>query len=492
MDHMRRVLAFKLSCPPFGPDKLSFANIDTSAHLNTQLCVGSSPVFYSSFRRSPASDAQLVVRHFAGPHEISIERDARAAFTLWRYPSLRFKNYGFEGRKRPFSLVTDASHFTGMFAASKGLDVWRWVKSVVCSGRLILLAHCIRMFSTRLLLFLLPVFSSLSDSAGTLIRRIRIDAGTERSAGDNHFPEDSSQSPCHGSSGFPLDAGTLDESLVAFPKAAVVSSHLESSFTECPAEGGRTGLGDLAGVLLPIGQMRSLCEAAPAGDGIGVFEPIKITELRKDDKSKDFADTFGTGDDGERFLKVFVCLENQSNIAQDGISLSFDDLNAFEMLPEHRGLNGIEFFAVGSDPSMQAGGVEGIGASGVGLVEFPSDDGFNLGSLLSDSMPLPSEYTQMSDFGWWNICRRNQFAFHDSGNLGSDDFIGVGQTRTQFAQVEGVEQMNLVGHGLEHIPEPVIRAHGFNANAEWFFEGLDKSYDFAGAMVWNGHFLEAA
>jgi len=125
VDFLKRVRHVGLCCPPFGLIKDSFSIF--FGRLNKLVCVGSSPVFYSSFRRSPAPDAQSVIRQDARPHEMSIERDARAAFTLWRYPSLRRRGGGLKGRKRPFSLVTDASHFTGTLAASKGLNAWQGV-----------------------------------------------------------------------------------------------------------------------------------------------------------------------------------------------------------------------------------------------------------------------------------------------------------------------------------------------------------------------------
>jgi hypothetical protein len=72
-------------CPPFGLFKHSFAKVNDSASLNKDFFSGSCPVAYSSFRRSPASEAPSVLRPDAGPHEICIEKDARAAFTLSRY-----------------------------------------------------------------------------------------------------------------------------------------------------------------------------------------------------------------------------------------------------------------------------------------------------------------------------------------------------------------------------------------------------------------------
>ena len=98
-------------CPPFGLFKHSFAKVKDSASLNKDIVSGSCPVVYSSFRRSPASEAQRVLRPDAGPHEICIEKDARAAFTLSRYLSPCCQNSSFESRKRHRSLVTEASHF---------------------------------------------------------------------------------------------------------------------------------------------------------------------------------------------------------------------------------------------------------------------------------------------------------------------------------------------------------------------------------------------
>ena len=135
--NLTRIIYRLGNCPPFGLFKHSFATIKDSASLNKDFVSGSCPVFYSSFRRSPASEAQSVLRPYAGPHEICIEKDARAAFTLSRYLSPRCSGNSFESRKRLQSLVTDASHFTGTLAVSKGLNTWRVVKSVVCPEKFI-------------------------------------------------------------------------------------------------------------------------------------------------------------------------------------------------------------------------------------------------------------------------------------------------------------------------------------------------------------------
>ena len=129
-------------CPPFGPFKRSFVKAKDSVFPNKDVVCGSCPVYYSSFRRSPASEAQSVLRPDAGPHEICIERDARAAFTLSRYLSLCRQSGSFESRIRPRSLVTEASHFTGTLALSKGLDIMRGVKSVICLEKCIELQSC--------------------------------------------------------------------------------------------------------------------------------------------------------------------------------------------------------------------------------------------------------------------------------------------------------------------------------------------------------------
>ncbi len=490
VDFLKLVRYLELFCPPFGLDNDS--SVTVFGRLNKPVWIGSSPVFYSSFRWSPAPDAQSVVRQNAGPHEISIERDARAAFTLWRYFSLHRRGGGLKGRKRPFSLVTDASHFTGTLAASKGQDAWRGVKSVVCSGQLRSLCHCRLIFFQKFLSFLLSAFSALSNRVGALIGGIRIGAGPKGRLGDDHFPEYPRQSAGHGRACLSFDAGTFDQSLVAFPEAGIEFGHLEGGLAECPAEGGRPGFGDLAGVLLPIGYMRSLGQAAPTRHGIGVFEPVEIPEFSQNDKPQYLADAFGSGQYFEGLGKVVVGFENGTNAAKDRVPLSLNDPDTFVMLPEHSGLNDIEFFAVGQQPAMQCGGTEGVGASGIGLIQFPFDDCFNGGGLLSDPVPLSAKHPQMPNFQRRNIRCRDELIFQDISDFGGHDLVGVGQTGTQFAQVQSVDQVNLVGQGLEHVPEPVIRAHRFDADAERFFEGLDKSCDFSSAMVGNGHFVEGA
>ena len=185
-------------CPPFGLFKHSFAKVKNTAFLNKDAVSGSCPVAYSSFRRSPAPEAQSVLRPDAGPHEICIERDARAAFTLARYLSSCRQSSSFESRKRPQSLVTEASHFTGTLAVSKGLNTWRGVKSVICPEKFIGLCHnALCFFHGMFLSFKLVVFSFLSDLAGSLVCGIRIGSRPKGSLGDDHFPEDPGQSPGH-------------------------------------------------------------------------------------------------------------------------------------------------------------------------------------------------------------------------------------------------------------------------------------------------------
>ena len=162
-------------CPPFGPLKHSFAKVKDSAFLNNDGLSGSCPVAYSSFRRSPASEAQSVLRPYAEPHEICIEKDARAAFTLARYLSPCRQSSSFESRKRPQSLVTEASHFTGILAMSKGPNTWRVVKSVVCPEKFIgLCQNALHFFHGMLLSFKLIAFSFLFGLNCFLIRSVRV------------------------------------------------------------------------------------------------------------------------------------------------------------------------------------------------------------------------------------------------------------------------------------------------------------------------------
>jgi len=478
--------------PPFGPNKHSFAKIITgSVQLNKDVVFGSRPDIYSSFRRSPASDAQSVVGHFAGPHEICIERDARAAFTLTRYLSPRNQSSGFESRKKQFSLVTDASRFTAAFALSKGLDAWRRVKSVFCSETLIKLYHnTLSLFNGKILSFLLSVFSSQPYLTGAFISGIRVGRSSERRIGDNHFPEDSRKSSGHRSSGLSFDSGAFDKTVVAFAKSGIESCHLEGSFTQSPSESGRTCLGDLPRIFLPVGYMSSFCQSAPAADGIGIFEPMEIADFRQNNKTEHLADPFGSCDDFESVFEVFICLDGHSYFSEYNIALTLNGLNPFTVMPEYLCFDGFEFISIGSHPSMERISVYHFWSSCVDLKDLPSHDGFDLGSFFCDAMPLPCEHSQMPDFAGRNIGGWNEFGFHDLCDFGGGDFVCVSHAWPQFAEIEGVEQMDFVCQRFEHVPEPVIGTHGFNADADRFFERLDKVEDFSSAMVWNSHFLK--
>ena len=478
-------------CPPFGLFKHSFAKINDSAFLNKDAVSGSCPVAYSSFRRSPASEAQSVLRPDAGPHEICIEKDARAAFTLSRYLSSCQQSSSFESRKRPQSPVTEASHFTGPLAVSKGLNTGRGVKSVICPEKFIGLCHnALRFFHGMFLSFKLVVFSFLSDLAGSLIRGIRIGCRLKGSLGDNHFPEDPGQSPCHRGSGFSLDSGSFDQPFVALSKPGIELGHLESRFTERPSERGRAGLGDLTGIFLPVGDVRSFGQSGPAGNSVCVLEAMEIPELSHDDEPEYLTDAFGTGNDLESVFEMFIGLDNQSDFSQDSVSLSLNGLNAFTVLPQHLSFQGIELMSVSGHPSMDGSGIDCFGASGIDLVHLPSHDGFNFCGFFGDSMPLPAENSQVSDFHGRDIGLWDTFVFHDLSDFCGRDFIGVSHSGSQFTEIEGVKQVNFVGDGLEHVPEPVVGSHRLDPDAERFFEGLDEPEDFSGAMVWNGHFFK--
>ena len=490
--NLMRTIDILRICPPFGPLKHSFAKVKDSAFLNKDVVSGSWPVLYSSFRRSPASEAQRVLRPDAGPHEICIERDARAAFTLARYLSPCRQTSSFESRKRPQSLVTEASHFTGTPAMSKGLDTWRGVKSVIWPEKCIGLCHnALHFFHGMFLSFLLVIFSFLSDLAGSLIRGIRVGCRLKGRFGDNHFPDDPGQSPCHRGSGFSLDSGSFDKPFVALAKTGIKFSHLESSFTERPSESRRAGLGDLTGIFLPVGDMSSFGQSGPACNGVCIFEAMEIPKFSHDDETEYVTDAFGAGNDLESVFEIFVSLDNQSDFSEDSVSLPFNCLNSFTVLPEHLSFKRVELMPVSSHPSMHGSGVNRFGSSGIDLVHLPSHDGFNFCGFFGNSMPLPAEYSQISDFDGRDIGLWNAFIFHDLGDFCGRDFVGVSHSGPQFTEIEGIEQVDFIGDGFEHIPEPVIGSHRFDTDAERFFEGLDESEDFSGAMIWNSNFFKS-
>lgn len=489
--NLMRIRYILCVCPPFGLFKHSFATIKDSASLSKDFVSESCSVVYSSFRKSPASDAQRVVGPYAGPHEICIERDARAAFTLPRYLSLRYSGNGFESRKSLSSLVTDASHFTGTLAVSKGLNTWRVVKSVVCPEKFIGLCHnALHFFHGMFLSFKLVVFSFLSDLAGSLIRGIGVGCGPKGCFGNDHFPDDSGKFSCHCGSGFSLDSGPFDKPFVLLAKTGIEFGHLESRFTESPSESRGSGLGDLTGIFLPVGDMTPFGQTGPACNGVSIFEPIEIPEFGHNDKPKHCTDAFWAGNDVESVFEVFVSFDNLSDFSQDGVSLSFNSLNSFAVLPEYLCFNGLEFIPMSGQPSMHRSSVNGFGSSGIDLIELPSHDRFDLCGFFGDSMPLPGEHSQMADFYRRDIGVWNEFAFHNLGDFCGRDFVGVSHSRPQLTEIKGIEQMDFIGDGLEHIPEPVVGSHRFDTDADRLFERLDESEDFSGAMIWNGNFFE--
>jgi len=486
VDRLRIVALINL-CPPFERWMFSDSLIKgLFSSLNASTLVGSRPGVYSSFRESPVSDAQKVVGPITGLHEISIERDARAAFTLWRYPSPQG-----EVRKSLLSLVTDASPFTQTLAAPKGLDVWQGVKDVLGSeGLRPLYCRKLMLFYKKLLSFVLILFSALSHFVGSLQRFAWVAACPKGRIGNDHLPENSGQSPCHSGSSFSFDAGSLDESLISCVEVGIELSHLESRFAQSPSQRIGTGFGNLAGIFLPVGDVTSFGQSSPAGDGIGFFETVEITEFGEYDKPQYFTDPLGTGEDGQGSLHLRVCFDNGSNLAQEGVSLPLNRVDAFDVLPENLGFDRVEFFSVGQEPSLQRSGSDIFGASGVGLEQFPASHDFDLGCFSCDAVPLPGIHSQISNFQGRDISDGEILTFHNVGDLGGDNFIGVGHSRPQLTQIQNVEEMNLVGQGFEHIPEPVVGSHRFNADAEWLSQGLDESDDGSCAVVGNRNFFD--
>ncbi len=492
MDYTRIVKLTNI-CPPFGPSTLSdIINRGLFSHLKQSTLVGSRPGIYSSFRESSASDTQKVVGHIAGLHEISIERDSRAAFTLWRYPSPQGISSGFEVRKK-LSLVTDEPHFTRTLTSSKGLDAWQVIKFVVCPDILILLLYCRKLvfFCIKFLSFLLLAFSTLFYFIGSLNRFVRVATGPEGSIRNDHLPEDSGQSPGHGSSGLSLDTGFFEKSLVTCFEVGVKFSHLESRFAQSPSQSGRTGLGDLAGVFLPVGDVTSFCEPGPAGDGISVFKPAKIAELSEYNEPQYFTDPLGACKDSQFSLNLRICFDNTSDVSKDGISLPFDIVYSFEVVPENLSLDRVELFSVGQEPSMHGCRCDGLWSSGIGLTQLPADDGFDPGTFPCDSVPLSGIHSQMSDFQGWNISDRDILTFQNMCYLGGNDLVGIGHSWPQLAQIQSVDEMDLVCQGLQKVPEPIIGPHGFYTNTERFGQRLDEFDDGSGAMILDRNFLDS-
>ena len=239
-----------------------------------------------------------------------------------------------------------------------------------------------------------------------------------------------------------------------------------------------------------IGDVTSFGQSSPAGDGIGFFEAVEITEFGEYDKPQYFTDPLGTGEDGQGSLHLRVCFDNGSYLAQEGVSLPLNRVDAFNVLPEKLSFDRVEFFSVGQEPSLQRSGSDIFGASGVGLEQFPASHDFDLGRFSCDAVPLPGIHSQMSNFQGRDIRDRNVFTFHNVGDFGRDNFIRVRHSRPQLAQVQSVEEMNLVGQGFEHIPEPVVGSHRFNADAERLSQGLNESDDGSGAVVGNRNFFD--
>jgi hypothetical protein len=487
-----RIVALMNLCPPFGRSAFS----DTLSRslfscLNTPTLAGSRPGNYSSFRESPVSDAQQVVGPMTGLHGTSIERDARAAFTLWRYPSPRSLSSGGEVRKSLSSLVTDASPFTGTLAASKGLDAWQGVKDVVDSDVLKpLYCRKLVLLGKKLLSFVLILFSTLSHFVGSLQRLVWIAAGPKGRIGNDHLPEDSSQFPCHSGSSFSFDPGSFDKSLITDVEVGIEFGHLESRFTQSPSQRIGTGFGDLAGVFLPVGDVSSFGQSGPAGDGVGFLKTVEITELSEDNEPQDITDPLGAGEDSQGSLHLRVCFDNTSDLAQNGVSLPLNRVDSFDVLPEKLSFDGVEFFSVSQEPSLQRSGRDVFGSSGVGLEQFPAGHDFDLGRFPCDAVPLSGIHSQISDFQWRDIRDREVLTFHNVCDLGCGDLVGIGHSRPQLAQIQGVEEMDFVSQGLEEIPEPVIGSHGFDSDTEWLGQGLDELDDGSFAVVGDRYLFD--
>jgi hypothetical protein len=481
-------------CPPLGLSNFSNAKVNDAVSIaDKQPPGGSSPNNYSSFRESPAPDAQLLVGQITGLHEMCIERDSRAAFTLSRYPSPSEIKPDFEVRKSRTSLVTDESHFTKASARPKGQGAERTVKSGDCPNVVNKSYHGDFLLSfEKVFCFLFSLFSSLPYFVCSLKRFVGINTGSKRCIGDVHFPEYPGESSCHCGSGFSFDTCSFDKSFISFSEVGIELRHFEGGLAQSPSQRGGTCLGNLAGIFLSVGDVRSFCKSGPAGNGVGVFEPMKITELSCDYKSQYRTDAFWRSDDVDRFLKFFISLDYRPDLTEYCVSLPFDAVYDFKVLPENLSLYPVELVTVCNEPTMQRSSRDVFGATGVCVEKLPASDDFYSRGRLCESVPLPPEHSQMPYMQGWNISRREIFAFHDLCDFGGADFIGVGLARPNLAEVECVEQMDFVSQRFEQVPQPVIGSHGFDADAQRPWQRFDEADDFSGAVVRDSGFNNIA
>ena len=503
---------FYFSCSPF--ELFNSVRCFLFSFLAERLS-GQCPLSRSSFRRSTASDALLVAGHCAVPHEIEIRRGSRAAFTLSQYSPLPKESFGFGGCKRPVSPVIGEPFLTGLSRLSKGLDK--------ATARTISL---LRIFPVKINNFCIPqigffrlavvgciktacealpyyTYSSLRNSnccslfkfismsfkshlVSPFKRFVRIAACLIRRLGDNHLPDYPNKSSCHSGSCLAFNTDLFTKVIVFFFKVGIKLGCLKSGFTQSPSQGRRSGFRDASGVVLPVGDVASLCETCPAGYCVGVFEPLEISDFSDNDKPEHEADSGYCSYNIEPLLQIGVCGKDVADFSFDIISLLLDELDSVLVRPYNERLGSVKLRSMGEHITVYSCGREFSWSSFICPVELPFSLSFDFSGFLCDGMPLSCELSEVSYFSRRSVCCGYMFVFHNVGDFACGDFVGVSHSRSQLAQIECIDEVDLFCDWFEHIPEPIVASHRFDADAERFGQSFHEPGDFAGEVVGDG------
>jgi hypothetical protein len=473
------------SCPPFGHFISSVKRF--LSILSVGWVFGSSPLSHSSFRRSTASGAQSVAGHAAVPHEIAIRKGSRAAFTLSHYSSQTGLLPVFEGCKSQSSQVIGEPYLTGLPQFSKGQD--KTAVRLLSLPRV--LSSVIELFS-RLCCFLFIrrfIFKSFKSYIISSIERfVGVISRLKRGIGYYHLPEYSGKSSCHSGSCLSFDAGFLDKSLIAFFEVGVKLGQLKRRLAKCPSECSRAGFGYFSLIGLSVGDMASFCKPCPTGNGIGVFESLKISEFSHYNKTQSLTNAFDRCDYLKPLPEMYVLGDNTSCLPDDEVLLLLNKRDSVLICPESKGLCFVEFITLSQDVSLKVSGGDVFWSSAVCVEHLPSCNGFDFSRFLRDSMPLSCEHSQPSYFLRWGVCGGDMFVFHNVGDFACGYFVSISHPWPQLAQIERVDKVYLLCEWFKQVPEPVIASHRFDTDAQRFGEIFCESGDFACAVVGDGCF----
>ena len=150
------------------------------------------------------------------------------------------------------------------------------------------------------------------------------------------------------------------------------AAQLKAGFAQCLAEGGGTGLADLSGILLAVGDVASFGQSGPAGHGVGVGKTMKITELGQDDDAQGIGDSGYSFNDGQLISEPWFLSDDSQHLPFDVGFDTFDSEHDLLEVVDDQGGHGFEGVSVGGHPALHRGDFDVFWSSPVVLIQLPA------------------------------------------------------------------------------------------------------------------------